>query len=75
MGFGRLWDAFEKLLEAMKIPKKVLSNNEELLQEVPQLKEGFHFILPSFFEMIKVLIESKRDFAIVFRTFGPVARD
>ena len=31
---------------------------------------GFHFIVPSFFETIIALTEQKRDFQICFRTFG-----
>ncbi|XP_074498931.1 uncharacterized protein LOC141772149 [Sebastes fasciatus] len=30
----------------------------------------YHWILPSFFQLLKDLVEERRDFAIIFRTFG-----
>lgn len=45
-----------------------LSPDQKTMREV--YAEGFYSILPSFFRTIQYLTMTKRDFAIVFRTFG-----
>lgn len=42
---------------------------------VPGTKSNrFHFILPSFYKLLNVLVEEKRDFTVIFRTFGSDAK-
>eukprot|EP00808_Paulinella_micropora_P013273 g20465.t1 len=63
----------EQLLKKLRLPEHVA---QAPTQDLPQeLRNGNHFILPSFFRLLEHLKEEKRDFTIIFRTFGEDAEE
>lgn len=62
---------YEQMIEALQFPGDMKLCNKV---ELPSFKdkEGvpYHCIVPSFYKLLDYLIESNREFSIVFRTFG-----
>ena len=59
---------YHRLLRALAVPAESAAATAACPFEL--LRGGQVFLLPSFFELVKHLSAEKRDFAIVFRTFG-----
>ena len=62
---------YENMMDALKFPGNIRSwNGNDLPSFADQNEIHHHCIVPSFYKLLDHLIESKREFAIVFRTFG-----
>ena len=62
---------YEQMIEALQFPGDVkLCNNVELPFFKDKEGVAYHCIVPSFYKLLDYLIESNREFSIVFRTFG-----
>ena len=59
---------YDRLLRALAVPAESAAATAACPFKL--LRGGQVFLLPSFFELVKHLSAEKRDFAIVFRTFG-----
>ena len=59
---------YEQLVASLAIPAACRAAADAC--GCPNLAQGRVFLLPSFFELVKHLDASGRDFAVVFRTFG-----
>ena len=62
---------YEQMIQALQFPWDLKCTNNV---ELPSFKdrEGvlYHCIVPSFYRLLDYLIESRREFSIIFRTFG-----
>eukprot|EP00040_Diaphanoeca_grandis_P033491 m.205370 g.205370 ORF g.205370 m.205370 type:complete len:394 (+) comp32913_c0_seq1:221-1402(+) len=66
---GEQYFAYLKQLDdALQLPEHLVQRARDA--SIEKLSHGRFFILPSFFTLILDLEQKKRDFAIVFRTFG-----
>lgn len=62
---------YENMMDALNFPGNIRSwNGNGLPSFADQKGIHHHCIVPSFYKLLDHLIESKREFAIVFRTFG-----
>ena len=62
---------YENMMDALKFPGNIRSwKGNDLPSFADQKGIQHHCIVPSFYKLLDHLIESKREFAIVFRTFG-----
>eukprot|EP00494_Astrolonche_serrata_P017545 UN17730 len=57
------------MLDKMKIPKESLDVFNVIMKS-KEAKHEYYHIVPGFFNLIHHLIETKREFKIIFRTFG-----
>ena len=62
---------YEQMIEALQFPGDIKLCN---YVELPSFKDkegvSYHCIVPSFYKLLDHLIESNREYSIVFRTFG-----
>ena len=62
---------YDQMIDALEFPGNIKSGNGN---DLPSFRDKnsvpFHCIVPSFYNLLDHLIESSREFAIIFRTFG-----
>lgn len=59
-------EKFHELDQALRIPE----DKKENCTEYEWMREGYRFMMPSYFKLIEHLVGTGRDFSVVFRTFG-----
>ena len=68
----RLTPETQKKFQQLASAAENKTNKQDVYLKLPPVlsREGYHFIIPAFFELLLHLQKQGRDFAIVFRTFG-----
>jgi len=65
---------FDEMLNKLKLPEHAIKSLEDT-ELAPLLKNSRYSAIPSFFKLVQKLKEDKRDFVIVFRSFGSDLKD
>lgn len=75
----RFKKVFDEMINKLTLPEEVikrfdqeelLGNKEQMFSYLNFLKNGKYYLVPSFFKLIEKLKKAKREFVIVFRSFG-----